>query len=107
MRRRPGRKRATGTRAPILVEARPNARWSLDFVHDQFGTGRRFRILNVIDGRDEGVPCGDPGHIALGQARRGELDAIITRRGKPGLIVSDHGTEFTSNAMLARLSQPR
>ncbi|MBP1807749.1 putative transposase [Rubellimicrobium aerolatum] len=30
-----------------------------------------------------------------------ELTALIARRGKPGLIVSDHGTEFTSNAMLA------
>jgi putative transposase len=30
-----------------------------------------------------------------------ELDAIIARRGKPDLIISDHGTEFTSNAMLA------
>jgi putative transposase len=36
-------------RAPILVEARPNARWSVDFVHDQLSNGRRFRILNVID----------------------------------------------------------
>ncbi|MBV0890462.1 integrase core domain-containing protein [Paracoccus sp. Z118] len=35
--------------------------------------------------------------------RRGarELRALIARRGKPGLIVSEHGTEFTSNAMLA------
>ncbi len=49
VRRRRGRKRATGTRAPILAEIRPNARWSLDFVHDQLGSGRRFRILNVID----------------------------------------------------------
>jgi putative transposase len=30
-----------------------------------------------------------------------ELTAIVERRGKPGLIVSDHGTEFTCNAMLA------
>jgi putative transposase len=29
------------------------------------------------------------------------LTALIARRGKPGLIVSDHGTECTSNAMLA------
>jgi putative transposase len=28
VRKRKGRKRATGMRAPILVEARPNARWS-------------------------------------------------------------------------------
>ena len=47
--RRKRRKRATGMRAPILVEARPNTRWSVDFVHDQLSNGRRFRILNVID----------------------------------------------------------
>jgi putative transposase len=45
VRKRKGRKRATGMRAPILVEARPNARWSVDFVHDQLSNGRRFRIL--------------------------------------------------------------
>ena len=47
VRKRKGRKRATGSRAPILIEARPNARWSVDFVHDQLSSGRRFRILNV------------------------------------------------------------
>ena len=31
-----------GHRPPVL--ALPNQRWSLDFVHDQFATGRRFRI---------------------------------------------------------------
>jgi putative transposase len=46
---RKGRKRAVGVRAPILVEARPNARWSLDFVHDQMANGRRFRVLNIMD----------------------------------------------------------
>ena len=30
-----------------------------------------------------------------------ELTALIKRRGKPGMIVSDNGTEFTSNAMFA------
>ena len=49
MRKRRARRRAVGTRAPILVEARPNARWSLDFIHDQFANGRRFRILNIPD----------------------------------------------------------
>jgi len=49
VRRRRGRKRATGTLAPILVGARPNARWSVDFVSDQFASGRRFRIFNVVD----------------------------------------------------------
>jgi len=42
VRKRRARRRAVGTRSPILVEARPNARWSLNFVHDQFACGRRF-----------------------------------------------------------------
>jgi transposase InsO family protein len=29
-----------------------------------------------------------------------ELTALIGRRGKPGMIVSDNGTEFTSNAVI-------
>jgi putative transposase len=29
-----------------------------------------------------------------------ELAAIVARRGKPGSIVSDNGTEFTCNATL-------
>lgn len=36
VRKRRGRKKATGTRAPLLTVATPNARWSVDFVHDQF-----------------------------------------------------------------------
>jgi putative transposase len=39
VRKRRARRRAVGTRAPILVEAKANARWSLDFVHDQFACG--------------------------------------------------------------------
>src|SRR5215204_5857237 len=49
VRRRRSRKRATGARAPLLLLALPNTRWSIDFVHDQLACGRRFRILNVID----------------------------------------------------------
>ena len=30
-----------------------------------------------------------------------ELTALIARRRKPGMIVSDNGTEFTSNALLS------
>ena len=49
MRKRRARCRAVGTRVAILSEAKPSARWALDFVHDQFPRGRRFRILNIVD----------------------------------------------------------
>ena len=37
------------TRAPAPVLTLPNQRWSLDFVHDQMTSGRRFRVLNIVD----------------------------------------------------------
>jgi hypothetical protein len=49
VRKRRARRKAIGTRTPILVEAKVNARWSLDFIHDQLACGRRFRIFNVVD----------------------------------------------------------
>jgi putative transposase len=49
VRRRGGRKRALGTRAPIAVPQLANERWSLDFLSDQLLDGRRFRVLAVVD----------------------------------------------------------
>src|SRR6185295_10555183 len=49
VRKRGGRQRALGTRAPMAIPQGPNQRWSLDFVSDALACGRRFRLLNVID----------------------------------------------------------
>ncbi len=49
VRRRGGRKRAVGTRAPMELQHTINQRWSLDFVSDTLSDGRRFRILCVVD----------------------------------------------------------
>ena len=101
VRKRKGRKRAAGSRAPIPIEVRPNARWSVDFVHDQLSDGRRFRILNVIDDVTKECLAAIADTSISGRRVARELDAIVAWRGRPDLIVSDHGTEFTSNAMLA------
>jgi putative transposase len=100
VRKRRARRKAVGTWAPILVEARPNARWSLDFVHDQFACGRRFRILNVVDDITRECLAAIPDTSISGHRVARELAALIERRGKPGMIVSDNGTELTSNAIL-------
>jgi putative transposase len=101
VRKRRARRRAVGTRAPILVEAKANARWSLDFVHDQLASGRRFRILNVVDDVTRECLAAIPDTSISGLRVARELTAVIKRRGKPGMVVSDNGTEFTSNAMLS------
>ena len=51
VRKRGGRKRALGTRRPLVLPNSINERWSLDFVSDAFTDGRRFRVLAVIDER--------------------------------------------------------
>ena len=107
VRRRKSRRRAIGTRAPILVEAKINARWSLDFVHDQFAMGRRFRILNIVDDVTRECLAAIPDTSISGRRVVRELTALIERRGKPQMIVSDNGTEFTSNAILSWASDNR
>jgi len=100
VKRRRGRKRATGERAPMVPALAPNDRWSLDFLSDVFEPGRRFRILAVIDDctRDNLVLVAD---TSLSGARvLRELDRLIRLYGKPAEIVSDNGTEFTSKAIL-------
>ena len=49
MRKRGGRKRALGTRAPMVIPRGRNLRWSLGFVIDTLVSGRRFRILTLVD----------------------------------------------------------
>src|ERR1700722_9890775 len=106
-RRRPHGAQATGSearpgsRAPIVVESKPNARWSVDFVHDQLACGRRLRILNIVDDVTRECLAAIPDTSISGRRVARELTVLIERRGKPDMIVSDNGTEFTSNAMFA------
>ena len=100
VRRRGGRKRALGTRAPLAIPQGPNQRWSLDFVSDAFAEGRRFRILAVVDDftRECLALIADTSLPGLRVVR--ELEAIVARRGRPAMCVSDNGTELTGMAIL-------
>ena len=98
-RRRRRRKRATGTRAPALVLALPNQRWSLDFVHDQLATGRRFRVLNVVGDITRECLAAVVDTSISGRRVVRELAVLVAQRGAPTTIV-DNGTELTSNAVL-------
>ena len=107
VRKRGGRKRALGTRRPMLVPERANERWSLDFVSDAFTDGRRFRVLAIVD--DFSREClslvADTSLSGLRVTR--ELTAITARRGRPKTIVSDNGTELTSMAVLRWCQETR
>ena len=100
VRKRGGRKRAIGTRAPMPIPQGPNQRWSLDFVSDALSDGRRFRILCVIDDFSRECLAAVADNSLSGTRVARELDRIAEMRGYPCMVVSDNGTELTSNAML-------
>ena len=100
VRKRGGRKRALGTRAPMALPQGQNLRWSLDFVADALAHGQRFRILTVVDDFTREclglvVDTSLTGHRVVR-----ELDRIAELRCYPRMLVSDNGTELTSNAIL-------
>jgi putative transposase len=100
VRRRRGRKRALGTRAPMTMPDAINQRWSLDFVADALSDGRRFRILCIVD--DFSREClATVVDTSLGGVRVvRELERLATERALPQIVVSDNGTELTSGAVL-------
>jgi putative transposase len=107
VRKRGGRKRALGTRRPMLAPERPNERWSLGFVSDAFTDGRRFRVLAIVDdfSRECLALVADTSLSGLRVTR--ELTAIMARRGRPRTIVCDNGTELTSMAVLRWCQETR
>ena len=84
----------------MAIPQGPGQRWSTDFVQDVLTDGRRFRIRALVDDctRERLALVVDTSISGRRVAR--ELDRVIELRGRPCMIVSDNGTEFTSNAML-------
>jgi len=86
---------------PLVPATRPNERWSMDFVSDRIASGRRFRILTVVDDytREWKATIID---TSIGGVRVVRLfEELGETTGLPATIVSDNGTEFTSTAMLS------
>ncbi len=107
VRRRKGRKRALGSRRPMVMPTRPTERWSLDFVSDSLSSGRRFRILCVVDDFTREALAVMPDFSISGVRLARELDAIIARRGKPKTIVSDNVLHSDTQASFGRRSSSR
>jgi putative transposase len=100
VRKRGGRKRALGTRAPMAMPQQANQRWSIDFVQDALDDGRRFRMLNVVDDFTRECLASVLDTSLSGVRVVRELDRLCGVHGRPAMIVSDNGTELTSHAVL-------
>ena len=99
-RKRP-RKRLWQRPRPLLRATFPNERWSIDFVADQLGSGRRFRVLTIMDDYTRTWPLTIVDTSIGGTRVVRALEEYAQTHPLPKVIVQDNGTEFTSGAFLS------
>jgi putative transposase len=75
---------------------RPNETWAMDFVHDQLATGKKIRVLTVVDTFSRYVPVLDPRFSYRGEDVVRTLERVCARTGYPNTIRVDQGSEFIS-----------
>ena len=71
----------------------PNDVWAMDFVHDQLATGRKIRVLTMIDTFSRYVPVLDPRFSYRGEDVVATLDRVCREIGYPKTIRVDQGSE--------------
>jgi putative transposase len=82
------------------VEAiRPNDVWAMDFIHDQLATGRKIRVLTVVDTFSRYSPVLDAKFSYRGEDVVATLERVCSRIGYPKTIRVDQGSEFISRDM--------
>jgi transposase InsO family protein len=87
-------------RHPLVRPSTPNALWSVDFVFDRIASGRALECLTIVDdATHESVDIAVE-HCMSGDQVTRILDKLCALRGKPQMIRSDNGREFTGKAML-------
>jgi putative transposase len=91
------KRRVKAKRRDDRTESRyPNETWAMDFVHDQLATGRKIRVLTVVDLFSRYSPVLDP-RISY---RAGDVVQTLERTcamtGYPKIIRVDQGSEFVS-----------
>ena len=95
--RRKGKRRLPErVKQPLQKQTAVNSTWSMDFMSDTMVHGRRFRTFNVMDdGSREALAIEIDTSLSSKRIIR-TLDQIIDERGKPMIVRTDNGPEFTS-----------
>ena len=97
--RRRKRKRVAVPRVPLPAPSAPNERWSMDFVSDALGDGRKIRVLTIVDDFTREAPAIAVDFSLPGERVARELDQLGGTRGFPTAIVCDNGPEFAGQTL--------
>ena len=82
---------------PLVTPQRPNHTWSMDFVSDTLESGRKFRVLNILDDFDRSAVAQEISMSMPSERVIRILEKVIWIKGKPDNIRCDNGPEFISN----------
>ena len=93
------KQRAQRQRIAQSLAARPNQRWSMDFVAQRLADGRWIRVLTVVDQFTRECLALFADVCLSGEKVAVVLDKVVAERGAPQSITVDNGTEFASKAM--------
>ena len=100
VRRRRRKKVPSGERQALVRPQTANQVWSMDFVFDRVASGRPIKCLVIVDDATHEAVAIVPAHSIGSEHLTRLLDEICAQRGKPSIIRSDNGPEFTGKAML-------
>ena len=73
-----------------------NETWAMDFVHDQLATGRKIRVLTIVDTFSRFSPAVNPRFSYRGEDVVLTLKRVCKTTGYPKTIRVDQGSEFIS-----------
>jgi putative transposase len=100
IRRRRRKKIPVSDRQPLIRPGRANEIWSIDFVFDRVASGRTLKCLVIVDDATHEAVAVLPEHAIGGSHLTRLMDGICSQRGKPAMIRTDNGAEFTGKSML-------
>lgn len=84
---------------PLFQPVRANRMWSMDFMSDALDTGRKVRLLNIIDDFNREALCIDPAFSYPAEHVVRTLEILASERGLPEVIRADNGPEFIAHAL--------
>lgn len=87
-------------RQPLIRPGTANEVWSMDFVFDRVASGRALKCLVIVDDATHEAVAVIPEHSIGGDHLVRLLDEVCAIRGRPSIIRTDNGKEFTGRAML-------
>lgn len=99
MRLRQRKKRPGVPRSCLPTPGGPNEQWGMDFVSDSLLSGRRIRILTILDLWDRSTPALEVGISLSGQRVVRVLERLRLQGRLPRSLRTDNDSEFTGLAL--------